>query len=113
MEAFLKSDGDNIDVLWSHNDDMAIGAIQAIEEYGLEPGKDIYIISCDGIKDMFELMAEGKSNAIIECNPLLGPQLLEVSEKILNGEEPDRVIKSNEGTFLQADAEKELPNRKY
>ena len=113
MEAFLKSDGDNIDVLWSHNDDMAIGAIQAIEEYGLEPGKDIYIISCDGIKDMFELMAEGKSNAIIECNPLLGPQLLEVSEKILNGEEPDRVIKSNEGTFLQADVEKELPNRKY
>ncbi|MBE6070669.1 MAG: ABC transporter substrate-binding protein [Clostridium butyricum] len=113
MEAFLKSDGKNIDVLWSHNDDMAIGAIQAIEEYGLEPGKDIYIISCDGIKDMFELMAEGKSNAIVECNPLLGPQLLEVSEKILNDEEVDRVIKSDESTFLQADAEKELPNRKY
>lgn len=100
MEAFLKSDGANINVLWSHNDDMAVGAIQAIEEYGLQPGKDIYIISCDGIKDMFELMAEGKSNAIVECNPLLGPQLLEVAQKILKGEEVERNIKSNESTFL-------------
>lgn len=113
MEAFLKSEGKNINVLWSHNDDMAVGAIQAIEEYGLQPGKDIYIISCDGIKDMFELMAQGKSNAIVECNPLLGPQLLEVSKKILNGEEVERTIKSNESTFLQKDAEKELPNRQY
>ena len=76
-------------------------------------GKDIYIISCDGIKDMFELMAEGKSNAIVECNPLLGPQLLEVAQKILKGEEVERNIKSNESTFLQKDAATELPNRQY
>ncbi|HEX9025335.1 MAG TPA: ABC transporter substrate-binding protein, partial [Clostridium sp.] len=53
MEAFLKSDGDKINVLWAHNDDMAVGAVQAIEEYGKKPGQDIFIVSVDGIKDMF------------------------------------------------------------
>ncbi|AQS08662.1 ABC transporter periplasmic-binding protein YtfQ precursor [Clostridium saccharobutylicum] len=113
MEAFLKSDGDNINVLWSHNDDMAVGAIQAIEEYGKQPGKDIFIVSCDGIKDMFQLMADGKSNAIVECNPLLGPQLLEVSKDILDGKDVERSIKSKESQFLQKDAATELPNRQY
>jgi len=113
MEAFLKSDGNNINVLWAHNDDMAVGAVQAIEEYGKKPGQDIFIVSVDGIKDMFELMAAGKSNAIIECNPLLGPQLLEVSKKILDGKDVERSIKSKESQFLQKDAAAELPNRKY
>ncbi len=75
MEAFLKSEGKNIDVLFAHNDDMAIGAIQAIEEAGLKPGKDILIVSIDGVKGAFEAMMAGKLNASIECNPLLGPQL--------------------------------------
>ena len=113
MEAFLKSDGDKINVLWAHNDDMGVGAIQAIEEYGKKPGQDIFIVSVDGIKDMFQLMADGKSNAIIECNPLLGPQLLEVSKNILDGKEVERSIKSKESQFLQKDAATELPNRKY
>jgi len=77
MADFLKTDGNNINVLWSHNDDMAIGAIQAIEEFGKKPGKDIFILSVDGIKDYFQAMADGKANATVECNPLLGPQLLE------------------------------------
>ncbi len=113
MEAFLKSDGENINVLWSHNDDMAVGAIQAIEEAGKKPGQDIFIVSVDGIKDMFEVMAAGKSNGIVECNPLLGPQLLEVSKNILDGKDVERSIKSKEGQFLQKDAATELPNRKY
>jgi len=113
MEAFLKSDGDKINVLWAHNDDMAVGAVQAIEEYGKKPGKDIFIVSVDGIKDAFQLMADGKTNAVVECNPLLGPQLLEVSKNILDGKEVERSIKSKESQFLQKDAAKELPNRKY
>ncbi|WP_160677000.1 ABC transporter substrate-binding protein [Clostridium sp. C8-1-8] len=113
MEAFLKSDGDKINVLWSHNDDMAVGAIQAIEEYGKKPGQDIFIVSVDGIKDMFQLMADGKSNGIVECNPLLGPQLLEVSKQILDGKLTDKNIKSKEGVFKQDQAKAELPNRKY
>jgi len=113
MEAFLKSDGDKINVLWSHNDDMAMGAIQAIEEYGKKPGKDIFIVSVDGIKDIFQAMVDGKANATVECNPLLGPQLLEVAKNILDSKEVERTINSKESQFLQKDAAAELPNRKY
>jgi simple sugar transport system substrate-binding protein len=113
MEAFLKSDGDKFNCLVSQNDDMAVGAVQAIEEAGKKPGKDIFIVSYDGIKDMFKVMADGKSNAIVECNPLLGPQLAEMATKIANGEPVEKVTKSNENVFLQAQAAAELPNRKY
>ena len=113
MEAFLKSDGDKINCLWSQNDDMAVGAVQAIEEAGKKPGQDIFIVSVDGIKDMFQLMADGKSNAIVECNPLLGPQLAELSMAIVNGDQYEKVTQSNESVFLQNQAAAELPNRKY
>jgi simple sugar transport system substrate-binding protein len=113
MEAFLKSDGDKFNCVVSQNDDMAVGAVQAIEEAGKKPGKDIFIVSYDGLKEMFQLMADGKSNAIVECNPLLGPQLAELAMKVVNNESYDKVIKSNEQVFLQNQAAAETPNRKY
>ncbi len=114
MEAFLKSDGKNIQVLYAHNDDMAMGAIQAIEEYGLKPGKDIVIVSIDGIKDAFTAMSEGKTNCIVECNPLLGPQLALVAKDLVAGKTVDKWIKSEEGVFIGAEAAtKALPDRKY
>lgn len=113
MEAFLKSDGDNIDVLYSHNDDMAIGAIQAIEEYGLKPGEDIKIIGVDAVKGAFEAMAAGKMNVTVECNPLFGPQLVELIEKHLAGEELEKRIAVEEGIFTMDQAEELLPDRKY
>ena len=114
MEAFLKSDSTNtINCLVSQNDDMAVGAVQAIEEAGKKPGKDIAIVSFDGIKDMFQLMSQGKSNAIVECNPLLGPQLADLATAIVNKSDYQKVTKSNEKVFLQKDAAAELPNRKY
>ena len=109
----MKSDGNNINVLWSHNDDMGVGAIQAIEEAGKKPGKDIFIVSVDGIKDMFQMMADGKTNGIVECNPLLGPQLLSTSKDILANKKVPKNIKSKEGVFTPDQAKKELPNRKY
>ena len=72
MESYLKSFGGDIDVLFSHNDDMALGAIQAIEAAGLKPGKDIVIVGCDAVKGMFQAMIDGKANCTIECNPLQG-----------------------------------------
>ncbi|MCB2341768.1 ABC transporter substrate-binding protein [Clostridium estertheticum] len=113
MEAFMKSDGNNINVLFSHNDDMAIGAIQAIEEAGKKPGKDIYVVAVDGIKEYFQFMVDGKANATVECNPLLGPQLLDTAKLILAGKPIDRWVKSKEGVFTAAQATAELPNRKY
>ncbi|MGH9886962.1 MAG: ABC transporter substrate-binding protein, partial [bacterium] len=76
MEAFLKAEGKKINVLFAHNDDMAIGAIQAIEEAGMKPGKDIIIISIDAVKGAFQAMMAGKLNVSVECSPLLGPQLM-------------------------------------
>ena len=65
-------------MLFAHNDDMAIGAIQAIEEAGLKPGEDIRIVSIDGVTGAFEAMMAGKLNVTVECNPLLGPQLAQL-----------------------------------
>ncbi|MFI1352615.1 ABC transporter substrate-binding protein [Streptomyces sp. NPDC020898] len=112
MAAFLQSNPD-INVLFAHNDDMGIGAIQAIEAAGKKPGKDILIVTIDGVKDGFIAMSEGKINAIVECNPLLGPQLMEVVQKVKDGETVERWIKTKEGDFMQDQAKAALPTRKY
>jgi simple sugar transport system substrate-binding protein len=112
MAAFLQAHSD-IDVLFSHNDDMAIGAIQAIEAAGKKPGKDILIVSVDGVRDGFVAMSEGKINAIVECNPLLGPQLMEVVKTVHDGGSVERWIKTKEGDFMQDQAKAALPSRKY
>ncbi|MUT67181.1 ABC transporter substrate-binding protein [Paenibacillus sp. NEAU-GSW1] len=112
MQAFLKANKD-IDVLYAHNDDMALGAIQAIEAAGLKPGQDIIIISIDGVKDGFVAASEGKINFIVECNPLLGPQLMQAVNDVLAGKEIPQRIVTEEGVFTSEDAKKELPNRKY
>lgn len=116
MEAFLKSmkaEGKKIDVLYAHNDDMALGAIQAIEEFGLKPGTDIIIISVDGIKPAFEAMAEGKINVVVECNPLLGPQLMQAAKDLMDGKSLPKRIVTKEGIFPMDTAKAELPNRTY
>ena len=113
MEAFLKSRGSEINVLYSHNDDMAIGAMQAIEEYGLKPGKDILIVSIDAVKGAFEEMIKGRLNCTVECNPLLGPQLMQTVKDLVDGKEIPRKIYTEESVFPQETAEKALPGRKY
>jgi simple sugar transport system substrate-binding protein len=113
MEAFLKSEGKNINVLYAHNDDMAIGAIQAIEEAGLKPGKDIVVVSIDGVRGAFEAMVQGKLNVTVECNPLLGPTLMQTAQAVAAGKPVAQRITVNEGVFPADVAAKELPNRKY
>ncbi len=113
MEAFLKAEGKKIDVLFAHNDDMAIGAIQAIEEAGLKPGKDILIVSIDGVKGAFEAMMAGKLNASIECNPLLGPQLMAAVKDVAAGKPIPRRVVTEESVFTEANAREAFPSRKY
>ncbi|PAD70401.1 LacI family transcriptional regulator [Bacillus sp. 7586-K] len=113
MEAFLKSEGDNIDVLYAHNDDMAIGAIQAIEEYGLKPGEDIKIIGVDAVKGAFEAMAAGKMNVTVECNPLFGPQMVDLIEAHLAGEKIEKRVAVEESMYTMDQAEELLPTRQY
>ncbi len=113
MESFLKSDRDKIDVLFAHNDDMALGAIQAIEAAGLKPGVDITIVSIDGVKGIFQAMIEGKANCTVECNPLQGETLMETAKKILKGEKVEKLVYVPEGVFPAEVAKDTLPNRKY
>ena len=112
MEAFLKTDP-NIDVLYAHNDDMAIGAIQAIEAAGKKPGQDIIIIGVDAVKGAFEAMMAGKMNVTVECNPQLGPQLMDLVKDVVAGKQLPKFTASKEGVFPMEVAAKEFPNRKY
>jgi len=113
MEAFLKAKGDEITAVYAHNDDMALGAIQAIEEAGKKPGKDILVVSIDGVRAAFEAMVEGKLNATVECNPLLGPMAFDTIEKIKRGETVPKFIKQQDKLFDQSTAKDELPKRRY
>ncbi|MCP2245950.1 ABC transporter substrate-binding protein [Lentzea aerocolonigenes] len=112
MEAFLKSQP-KIDVVYAHNDDMGLGAIEAIKAAGKVPGKDIKIITVDAVKDGMTALANGEINYIVECNPLLGKQLMELAKKVVKGEDvPARVV-TEEGAFNQEQAKAALPTRQY
>jgi len=113
MADFLKKYAGRITAVYAHNDDMALGAIQAIEEYGFKPGVDIKIVSVDATRGAFEAMIAGKLNATIECNPLLGPQFFELALKVVNGESVPKWVPSIESIFFPDDAIKILPTRKY
>jgi simple sugar transport system substrate-binding protein len=112
MEAFLKADK-NIQVLYAHNDQMALGAIQAIKEAGLKPGKDIIIVGVDAVKGAFEAMVAGEMNASIECSPLLGPQALQAVRDLRDGKKLPARIYTIEGIFDQTTAAAALPTRQY
>lgn len=99
MESFLKS-VDKIDVLLSQNDDMALGAIDAIKAAGLVPGEDIIIVGCDSVKAAFDAIVAGEMNCTVECTPLYGPFVIDAIEKLEAGEEFDKtVIHPEEGVY--------------
>jgi simple sugar transport system substrate-binding protein len=113
MEAFLKAESRKIHVLYSHNDDMAIGAIQAIEEAGIRPGREILVVSIDAVKGAFEAMIAGKLNATIECNPLLGPQLMTSVTEVVAGRAIAKRIVVDEQVFTMETAKQHIQSRKY
>ncbi len=112
MEAFLKADK-TIQVLYAHNDQMALGAIQAIKEAGLKPGKDIIVIGVDGVKGAFEAMVAGEQNVSVECSPLLGPQAVQAIRDLRDGKKLPARITTIEGVFDQTTAADALPTRQY
>jgi ABC-type sugar transport system substrate-binding protein len=112
MESFLKSEKD-IDVVYAHNDDMGLGAIEAIEADGKKPGVDIKIITVDAVKDGMTALSEGKINYIVECNPLLGPQLMDLAKQVVAGKDVPKRVVTEESAFDQAQATEVLAERKY
>lgn len=113
MRRMLQEKGKDIKVLFAHNDDMALGAIEAIEEYGLKPGKDIVIISVDGTRKALEKLAQGKINLVVECNPLLGPNLMQAATEIIQGRTLPKRIVPTESVFTEQMAKREVGNRRY
>ncbi|MBD5785518.1 ABC transporter substrate-binding protein [Cellulosimicrobium terreum] len=112
MEGFLQAH-DDIDLVYAHNDDMGLGAIEAIEAAGLVPGEDIKIVTVDAVKDGMTALADGKINFIVECNPLLGPDLADIIKKVLAGEEVEKRIVVKDESFDQEQAIEALPTREY
>ena len=90
MEGFLQKYGVDIDLLYAHNDDMALGAIDAIEAAGLVPGEDIQIVSIDAVKDGMQALVDGKINFIVECNPLLGELAAGLVKDVLAGKDVEK-----------------------
>jgi galactofuranose transport system substrate-binding protein len=112
MEAFLQAHPE-IDLVYAHNDDMGLGAIEAIEAAGFVPGEDIKMVTVDAVHDGMQALADGKINFIVECNPLLGPQLMDIAASVLAGEEVPARIVTNETTFTSEQAAEVLPDRQY
>jgi simple sugar transport system substrate-binding protein len=112
MEAFLKKYEDEIDGAFIHNDNMAIGAVEAMKAAGVEPG-EIAIVSVDGTRGGFQLMIDGWVQADVECNPLLGPQVMEMALALANGEEIPREVLTDETVYYPDEAEELLPSRLY
>jgi galactofuranose transport system substrate-binding protein len=85
METLLQANPD-VNVVYAHNDEMAIGAIAALEAAGKVPGKDVLVLSIDGGKEAVQLVVDGKINYVVECNPRFGPKAFDTLEAYANGE---------------------------
>jgi len=112
MEGFLQAHQD-IDMVFAHNDDMGLGAIEAIEAAGLKPGEDIKIVTVDAVRDGMQALADGKISYIVECNPLFGPALVDIIKKVVAGDDIEKRIVIEDQAFDQEAAIAALPDRKY
>lgn len=113
MRYLLEKYPEQIDVLYSHNDGMTLGAISAIEDSGLVPGKDIIIITVDGEQAAIDLLKEGKINCVVECTPHLGDIVMELAIKLKNGEEIDKITHPEETVFTEFDDLSSIGPRGY
>lgn len=113
MEAFIKKHGKTIDILYAHNDDMALGAVQAIEEAGLKPGSDIIIVSIDAVREGVQAVVAGKINCTVECNPLFGPKVYDTVAVVLAGKKVERKSYNKDELFDATNAAAALPTRQY
>ena len=115
MESFIKAEngGKNICALYAHNDDMAVGAIQAIKEAGLKPGTDIKVVSIDSVPDIFKAMAAGESNATVELTPNMAGPAFDALEKFkADGTVPPKWIQTESKLYTQADDPKKVMEEK-
>ena len=108
-EALLQAHPD-ADVIYAHNDEMAIGAIAAIEAAGKVPGKDILVLSIDGGKEAVQAVVDGKINAVVECNPRFGPKAFETMARYVKGETIESWVINTDKFYDSSNAAAELAN---
>ncbi len=113
MRYLLGKYGDQIDVIYSHNDEMTMGALPEIEAAGFLPGKDMILISIDGGQEAIDILREGKINCIVECTPMLGTLLMETALKLKAGEAVEKETHPVERTFSDYDDLSSLEPRGY
>ena len=113
MEGFLQKYGKTINLLFAQNDDMGLGALDAIKAAGLTPGKDIQIVTIDATHDGLQAAADGEFNYVVECNPLLGPTVAKTVKDILAGKSVEKKQTAVDQSFTPEQAKTSLPDRKY
>lgn len=113
MRSLLEKHGDKIDVVYSHNDEMTLGALPEIEKAGYAPGKDMIIISIDGGQDAIDVLKEGRINCVVECTPKLGKKLMETALKLKEGGTVDAVIHPEEQVFSDEQDPAQIEPRGY
>ncbi|MGE5581062.1 MAG: ABC transporter substrate-binding protein [Bacillota bacterium] len=101
MEGIIQTYGSKIKInaVYAHNDEMAIGAIQALKAAGLTPGKDVILVSIDGERDALKAIVAGELGATVECSPRFGPKVFDVIERHLRGEKIPFKIVNNDRFF--------------
>ncbi|MCU7727994.1 ABC transporter substrate-binding protein [Actinoplanes sp. KI2] len=112
MKTVLKTQHD-IDVVFAQNDDMGIGALTAIQAAGKRPGKDIKVVTIDAIHDGLTALAEGKINYVVECNPLIGPQLVALIKDVYLGIRVPRRVDTDETVFFPENVRDYINDREY
>ncbi len=113
MKYLIGKYGQRIDVIFSHNDEMTVGAIPEIEKAGYVPGRDMIILSIDGGQEAIDILRAGKINCIVECTPMLGSLLMETAQAVKEGKSVDRVIHPVERAFSSDEDLSALPPRGY
>jgi simple sugar transport system substrate-binding protein len=113
QQVLERYDPSEIDVLYSHNDDMTFGAIEVMHEAGIVPGEDIIIISVDATQRIVDLLKEGTVNCVIECNPNIGPQVMDIARRIISGEAVPKSIFIEETVFDENSELSSIADRGY
>jgi galactofuranose transport system substrate-binding protein len=108
-EALLQAHPD-ANVVYAHNDEMAMGAIAALEAIGKVPGKDVLVLSIDGGKEAVQAVVDGKIAAVVECNPRFGPKAFETLQRFASGETIEPWVKNVDKFYDPSNAQAELAN---
>ena len=110
MENIIQAQGDDIDAVYGHDDECAIGAIQALKAAGMKPGEDIAVVGVGGFKDACVCIQNGEMDGTVLCSPWFGPTAFDLVEKIMAGETIDTKI-INPGYMIdKSNVDEFMPN---